>query len=182
MFKVGDVVSYGLHGKCMITSIEEKTVGAQQYSFYSLVALKNPIIEKTLLKTLLKDPNKILIPTLTAKEKGLRPLMTKEEAEKVILMIQDADYHFELTGPWVARQKTLEETLRKEGWPGLAKVVGYLHVLIHRDAVPHSEIQKLYESTYKILSKEISDAMGVTTKDTEPLLRRALKQKLSLDQ
>ncbi len=177
MYKVGDEVSYGLHGKCVITAIETKELPSGPVNFYQIRTIKNPITAKNPNR---KDPF-ILIPVETAQTKGLRPLMTKADAETTLQLLADADYHFEMAETWVSKQKMLEETLRKEGPVGLAKVVGHLFVMIKRDAVPPSDVVRFYENVYKILVRELSDSLGITTKEVEPILTKALKRKLSYD-
>lgn len=177
MYKVGDEVSYGLHGKCVITAIETKEMPSGPVCFYQIRSIKSPISAKSPGRN---EPH-ILIPVETAQSKGLRPLMTKPEAEKVLEMLAEPDYHFELNMPWVAKQKLLEEALRKEGAVGLAKVVGHLHVMIKRDAVPPNVVVRFFESVYRILARELSESLQVSSKEVEPLLARSLKSKLSYD-
>lgn len=177
MYKVGDEVSYGLHGKCVITGIETKTLGANEVSFYQIRVLKNPITAKVPGK---HEPS-ILIPVDTAPAKGLRHLMTKTDAETILKLLSEPDYHFELNGNWLAKQKLLEDVIRKEGAIGLAKVVGHVYVLLKQDAVPPSQVSRFYDNVYRIFLRELADAMDSTPKDIEPIVNRALRNKLSKD-
>lgn len=175
MYKVGDEVSYGLHGKCVITGIETKELSSGPVNFYQIRTIKNPITAK--------NPNRkdgfILIPVSNAAVTGLRPLMTKSEAEIVLKLLADPDYHYEMSETWVSKQKTLEEAIRKEGAVGLAKVVGHLYVMIKQDVVPPSDVMRFYDNVYKILAKELSESLGIAPKNLEPLVLRALKSKLA---
>src|SRR5579863_2278179 len=101
MYKVGDEVSYGLHGKCVITAIETKDLPTGPVSFYQIRSIKNPITAKSPNR---KDPY-ILIPVETAQHKGLRKLMSKDEAETALKLLADPDYHFDLALNWVSKQK-----------------------------------------------------------------------------
>lgn len=177
MYKVGDEVSYGLHGKCVVTGIETKELATGVVSFYQIRSIKNPITAKNPNR---KDPY-ILVPIDTAEIKGLRRPMTKTEAENVLKTLAEPDYHFDMNETWVAKQKTLEEALRTQGAVGLAMVVGHLHVMIKRDAVPSSNVVKFYESVYRIFLRELSDSLGLASKTIEPMILRALKSKLSFD-
>ncbi len=179
-FAVGDEVSYGLHGKCVITGIETKDVGGASVSFYQVRAIRNPITAKS--TVIGKGEAAILVPVTSATVSGLRRMMTKDEAEAALRLISEPDYHFELKNPWLTKQKLLEDVIRKEGGIGLAKVIGHLHVVMSRDVVPPSPVMKLYESCTRIFLRELADAMGgLTTKEVEPLLARALKTKLLAD-
>ncbi len=174
-FTIGEEVSYGLHGKCVITGIEKKDVAGNSLSFYQVRAIKNPIAAK--MQTPSKGEAAILVPTSSAGASGLRKLMTKEEAESALRLISEPDYHFELRQPWLTKQKTLEDVIRKEGGIGLAKVIGHLYILMSHDIVPPSPVNKLYESCIKIFTRELADAIGSTAKDVEPVLQRALRTK-----
>ena len=179
MFKVGDEVAYGLHGKCVITAISTKELGDETVSFYQIRAIKNPIMAKTQAS---KGEAAILVPVDSASAKGLRPLMTKEDAEKALLFLAEPDYHFELSSTnWVSKQKMLEDIIRKEGFTGFAKVIGHLHILQSRDVVPSSIVQKFFDNVCRIFSKELGEALGIQTKDAEVLMNKALKAKLAAD-
>ena len=177
MYKVGDEVSYGLHGKCVITGIETKELSSGPVCFYQIRTIKNPITAKNPNR---KDPF-ILIPVDTAAVKGLRSLMSKTEAETVLKLLSDPDYHFEMDDTWVSKQKYLEETLRKEGPIGLAKVVGHLYVMIKRDAVPPTDVVRFYENVFRIFLRELTETLGANSKDIEALVNKALKHKLYYD-
>jgi RNA polymerase-interacting CarD/CdnL/TRCF family regulator len=176
-YKIGDEVSYGLHGKCVITGIETKDLATGPVRFYQIRTIKNPITAKNPNR---RDPH-ILIPVETAASTGLRPMMSKQEAESTLKLLAEPDYHFELNQTWVAKQKTLEEAIRKEGSVGLAKVVGHLYVYIKRDAVPSTSVLKFYENIYRIFLKEITEATGTDPKVMESLVNKALRQKLAYD-
>lgn len=177
MYKVGDEVSYGLHGKCVITGIETKELSTGSIAFYQIRSIKNPITAKNPNR---KDPF-ILVPVDSAPSKGLRPPMSKDEAETALKLLADRDYHYEMNDTWVSKQKTLEEAMRVDGSAGLAKVVGHLYVMIKRDAVPSTSVLKFYENVYRIFLRELSESLGVAPKDLESIINRALRTKLSYD-
>ncbi len=177
MFKVGDEVAYGLHGKCVITGIATKDLSTGPVSFYQIKTVKNPIIPRAVSPN---DPA-ILVPVESAAVNGLRPLMNRDQAEEALKLLAEPDYHFEMNATWVTKQKKLEETIRKEGFTGLAKVVGHMYVLTKKDAVPASNITKFFDSVFRIFIRELADTMELTGKDVEPIVLRALKSKMSLD-
>ena len=67
MYNVGDKVVYPMHGAGVIDSIEEKEVLGEKQSYY-----------------ILKMPGevKVMVPTLTAEQHGIRNVIDKTEAEK----------------------------------------------------------------------------------------------------
>ncbi len=68
MYNVGDKVVYPMHGAGVIDAIEEKEILGEKQSYY-----------------ILKMPGevKVMVPTLTAEEHGIRNVIDKAEAEKV---------------------------------------------------------------------------------------------------
>ena len=69
MYNVGDKVVYPMHGAGVIDSIEEKEILGEKQSYY-----------------ILKMPGevKVMVPTSTAEQHGIRNVIDKTEAEKVI--------------------------------------------------------------------------------------------------
>ena len=173
-FKVGDEVSYGIHGKCVVTAIETKTLGDKVVRFYQIKALRNPLAPKVVAK----NTPAILIPISSAESNGLRNPMNKEQADLVLRTLADPDYHFNLNESWGLKQKVLEEALRKEGAIGLAKVVGHLHYIMKKDAAPRGEVLRFYESVLKHLVRELGDSLDIQSRDAENLIFKALRSKL----
>lgn len=174
MFKVGNEVSYGLLGKCVVAGVETKELSSGPVEFYIIRSVKNPIAARK------SNPNEpaIFVPVADAIKKGLRSLMTKEEVERNLQILSEPDYHFELNQTWVTKQRLLEETLRKEGGSGLVKVVGHLYVAIKRDMVPPPEVLRFYETVFRVLIREVAEILELSMKETEILITKALKNKL----
>src|SRR4051812_19919362 len=101
MFKVGDEVAYGMHGKCLVTGIYTKELSTGPVEFYQIRVIKNPIAAKTVNP---QDPA-ILVPVESAATNGLRALLQKEEAEAIIQFLAEPNYHFEIKETWLSKQK-----------------------------------------------------------------------------
>ena len=73
MFSVGDKIVYPMHGAGTIDSIEEKDILGEKQSYY-----------------ILKMPGgvKVMIPTAKAEEVGVRNIIDKETAGKVINILE----------------------------------------------------------------------------------------------
>ena len=73
MFKVGDQISYPLHGAGKIAAIQEKDIDGVKKKYYSL-----------------KMPGNVdvMVPTDTAEEHGLRNIIDKTQAEKVFKVLE----------------------------------------------------------------------------------------------
>lgn len=176
MFKVGDEVSYGMHGRCVIESIETKTIGGNSVDFYAIRTVKFNLNNKTVNKN-----SAILVPVANANAAGLRNLISPELADKLMLMASDRDYYFAVNETWFKKQKNLEDCLRKEGAEGLLKVVAHLFVMTKKDPAPNTEANKLLDSLSRILVREISEAKGLALKDVEAALYKAFRNKLLAD-
>jgi RNA polymerase-interacting CarD/CdnL/TRCF family regulator len=177
MFKVGDEVTYGVHGRCQITGIETKTIGSKEQDFYAMKPVMAPLVAKTSARA----HASILVPVEQAQASGLRQLMTKDEAAMVMTMLADGEYYFERAENWVTKQRRIEECLRREGAKGLAKAVGHLHIVVNSDAAPRSDVTKFYDNLKRALIKEVAEATDAQTKDIEPLVNKALQKKLKAD-
>ncbi len=75
MFKIGDKAVYPAHGVGEVTSIEKRKVGAKDVDFYVLRILENGM--------------KVLIPTTNIKNVGLRGVITRKEADRVIGILKN---------------------------------------------------------------------------------------------
>ena len=73
MFNVGDSIFYPMHGAGKIEAIEEKDVLGEKQSYY-----------------ILKMPGevKVMVPTAKAEEVGVRNIIDKESASKVINVLE----------------------------------------------------------------------------------------------
>ena len=73
MFNVGDKVVYPMHGAGVIESIEERAIGNERQAYYTI-----------------KMPGevKVMVPTAKAEEIGVRNIIDKKCAEKVIKVLE----------------------------------------------------------------------------------------------
>jgi RNA polymerase-interacting CarD/CdnL/TRCF family regulator len=178
MFKVGDEVYYGIHGRCEVTAIETKNVGGQAVSFYAIRAIR----AVPLPKAMSRSQAQILVPTANTDKTGLRSAMSAELAAQVLVMLADQEYYYPLQENWVMKNRHLEDVIRREGALGLAKAVGHLHVLVKRDVAPRGDAIRLHESLMRALVNELALALDKAPKDVELTVLRALKNKLNADQ
>ena len=80
MFNVGDKIVYPMHGAGTIDSIEEKDILGEKQSYY--------ILE-------MPGEVKVMIPTATAEEHGIRSVINKEEAQKVMSVLEQDETEME---------------------------------------------------------------------------------------
>jgi RNA polymerase-interacting CarD/CdnL/TRCF family regulator len=172
-FEPGTPVIYGLHGKCLILSVETREAAGQTQSFYKLEVQKSNLSRST------RQEPAIWVPLPSARAKGLRrPIQNGDEAEAVYAVIQSREYYFPLDEAWSASQPKLEAAIRDEGAIGLAKVISFLHVLKRKQIVASPEVARLHETVSKLLLRELAEATGEPTRTIEDKVARGLRHKL----
>jgi RNA polymerase-interacting CarD/CdnL/TRCF family regulator len=134
----------------------------------------------TLSRTTRQDPA-IWVPIASAREQGMRSIMTRAEVDEALKILSNREYYFSVTEPFSTVQPKLEVTIRNEGGIGLAKTLSYLFVLKRKQIVASSEVNKMHESVLRLILREISEILGETAKALEEKINRGLKHKLIPD-
>ena len=95
MFNVGDKVVYPMHGAGVIESIEEKAILDEKQSYY-----------------IIKMPGevKVMVPTAKAEEIGVRNIIDKASAEKVIKVLEQEST--EMSMNWNKRYRDNREKMK----------------------------------------------------------------------
>jgi RNA polymerase-interacting CarD/CdnL/TRCF family regulator len=171
-FEPGTPVIYGLHGKCLVTGIENRAVGGETVAFYRLEVQKSAQSRST------RQEPAIWIPVSSALERGVRPAMNEEQAQEVMSILASREYYFPLDEPWATLHLKLERTIRLEGGFGLAKAESYLTVLRKKQMVLATEISRYAESIHRSLIRELSEALKKTPKQVEEAIQKAMRAKL----
>ncbi|MGK5081818.1 CarD family transcriptional regulator [Bdellovibrionota bacterium FG-1] len=171
-FQPGTPVIYAMHGKCAVVSIETRQTGGESISYYKLEMQKSPLS-----RSLRQEPA-IWVPVNSARERGLRPPMTAEDADAVYAILNSREYYFPLDAQWSALQPKIESSLRTEGCFGLAKALSYLHVLKRKQIVATPEVARMYETVSKLLIRELHEATGEAARNIEDRIARGMRQKL----
>ncbi len=114
----------------------------------------------------------VMIPVERCEELGVRPIVTKEEAEAALEMMGQ---EFEpVTSDWKMRYQMNLELLKKGTVTDIASIVRCLY---HRSKVKELPIleRKLYDSAKKLLEDEIALAIGKTPKEVEGIIHSKLE-------
>ncbi len=95
MFKVGDKIVYPMHGAGVIEKIEERIIGNEKLSYYTI-----------------KMPGevKVMVPTAKAEEIGVRNIIDKETAGKVINVLEQDST--EMSMKWNKRYRDNVEKMK----------------------------------------------------------------------
>lgn len=111
MFNIGDKVVYPLHGAGVITSIEEKAILDEKQSYY-----------------IIKMPGevKVMVPTAKAEEIGVRSIIDKGSALKVINILQEDST--EMSMNWNKRYRDNMERMKTGNIYEVADIVRNLSI------------------------------------------------------
>ena len=95
MFNVGDKIVYPMHGAGVIESIEEKSILDEKQSYY-----------------IIKMPGevKVMVPTAKAEEIGVRSVIDKEQAGRVITILEQESTETEMN--WNKRYRNNYEKMK----------------------------------------------------------------------
>ena len=106
MFNVGDKIVYPMHGAGTIDSIEEKNILGEN-QFYYVIRMPGEV--------------KVMVPTDRAEQIGVRNVIGKEEAEKVISILGEDET--EMSQNWNKRYRDNMEKMKSGSVYEVADVV-----------------------------------------------------------
>jgi CarD family transcriptional regulator len=143
-FKVGDKAVYPAHGVGEITDMMVRKLGGQEKQFYTLKVIENGM--------------KIMIPVATASATGLRPVISSDEAEEV-LKVLEADEIAVKTQPWNRRYREYMDMLKSGSSIEVAKVLRDLYRLKTEKELSFGE-RRLLDTASTLLIVELALALG----------------------
>ncbi|MFZ3231659.1 MAG: CarD family transcriptional regulator [Pseudobdellovibrio sp.] len=153
-FKVGDHAVYPGHGVGRISSIEYKEILGTKHEFYSVQILETGM--------------KIMIPATNIKSVGLRHLISKEEAQKVVDILKDKNVKID-TQTWNRRYRDYMEKIKTGSVYEIAEVLRDLYVLKVDKELSFGE-KKMLDTAKNLLLKELNlapDVNNVVNSDAE---------------
>lgn len=152
MYNVGDKVVYPMHGAGVIDSIEEKEILGEKQSYY-----------------ILKMPGevKVMVPTSTAEQHGIRNVIDKTEAEKVINVLEQDETEMEKN--WNKRYRDNVDKIKSGNIYEIADVVRNLSFKQKEKGLSTSE-KKMLHNAKQILVSELVLAEHATQGEVEELV------------
>src|SRR5688572_7532944 len=144
-FKIGDKAVYAAHGVGEVMGIEKRDVAGLKRAFYVLKILDSGM--------------KVLIPTDSAKSAGLREVMSKKEAARVMEVLESDEIAVDAQ-PWNRRQREYLDMLKSGSPFQVAKVLRDLYRLKADKDLSFSE-RKLLDTARSLLVKELALARRV---------------------
>ncbi len=148
MFKCGDMAVYPAHGVGQIESIEEKTIGDFEQSFYVMKIVETGMV--------------VMIPT-AGKATGLRNIIPSKEVEKVYDILREKDVVIK-PQPWNQRYRDYMQKIKTGSVYEIASVLRDLNVLSADKSLSFGE-RKMMDTAKGLLVKEIAIA-NETKEDT----------------
>ena len=137
MYNVGDKVVYPMHGAGEIVGIEEREILNEKQSYY-----------------ILKMPGevKVMVPTSTAEEHGIRNVIDKSEAEKVINVLEQDETEMEKN--WNKRYRENMDKMKSGNIYEIADVVRNLSFKQKEKGLSTGE-KKMLNNAKQILVSEL---------------------------
>ncbi len=145
MFVQGDMAVYPAHGVGMIEAIETKSIGGIDQSFYVMRILKTDMT--------------IMIPTANSRNVGLRSIISQEEVDQVLLILQERDVEL-TTQTWNRRYREYMDKIKTGSAFEVAEVLRDLFLLRGDKDLSYGE-RKMMDTAMGLLVKEISLARKV---------------------
>ena len=152
MYNVGDKVVYPMHGAGVIDSIEEKEILGEKQSYY-----------------ILKMPGevKVMVPISTAEQHGIRNVIDKNEAERVINVLEQDETEMEKN--WNKRYRDNMDKMKSGDIYEIADVVRNLSFKQKEKGLSTGE-KKMLHNAKQILVSELVLADHATQDEVEELV------------
>lgn len=149
MFSEGDMAVYPAHGVGVIKAVETKTVGGIDQSFYILEILDNSM--------------RIMIPTDSSNNVGLRAIVGKDEVGNILDILSDRTVELG-TQTWNRRYRDYMEKIKTGSVHEVAVVLRDLFLLSVDKDLSYGE-RKMLDTAKGLLVKELSLAQNYTEDD-----------------
>ena len=157
-FSVGQVVVFPSQGVGKITAITDEDFKGEKIRYYNIY------IEVS--------DTEALIPVNRAKLKGIRSIVSAEEAASALELLGEPCEP--VTSDWKLRYQTNLDLLKKGSIKDIATIVRNLYNRSKIKELPILE-RKLYDSAKKLLEDEIAFAMEKSPKEVEEILHEKLE-------
>ena len=156
MFNVGDKIVYPMHGAGTIDAIEEKDILGEKQSYY-----------------ILKMPGevKVMVPTAKAEEVGVRNIIDKESAEKVIGILEKDETAMDKN--WNKRYRDNMEKMKSGDIYEVADVVRNLSFKQKEKGLSTGE-KKMLNNAKQILVSELVLAEHASQEEVEQLVENKI--------
>jgi CarD family transcriptional regulator len=156
VFDIGEMAVYPAHGVGVIESIEQRSVGETEQSFYVMKILNNNMV--------------IMIPTATSNNVGLRSIITSNEVDDVFDILQEKDVEIE-SQTWNRRYREYMEKIKTGSVYEVAAVLRDLYLLQEDKDLSYGE-RKMMDTAKGLLVKELSIARQTEEDQVEEIIEQ----------
>ena len=162
MFNVGDKIVYPMHGAGTIDSIEEKDILGEKQSYY-----------------ILKMPGgvKVMIPTAKAEEVGVRNIIDKNSADKVISVLEQNETDMDKN--WNKRYRDNMDKMKSGDIYEIADVVRNLSFKQKEKGLSTGE-KKMLNNAKQILVSELVLAEHARKEEVEEIVDTKINTSFNL--
>ncbi|MDO5047524.1 MAG: CarD family transcriptional regulator [Anaerococcus sp.] len=157
MFKIGDKIVYPMHGAGTIDAIEKKEFLGEEKEYF---ILKMPIGDMD-----------ISIPTTKIDEMNIRDVISKEEADKVLKILDEKPS--KMSNNWTTRYRQNQEILKEGDIYEIAKMVRNLAILDKDKGLSTTE-KKLLNRARRILASELIMAGSLKKEEAEAMIDESI--------
>ena len=156
MFNVGDKIVYPMHGAGVIDAIEEKDILGEKQSYY-----------------ILKMPGevKVMVPTAKAEEVGVRNIIDKSSADKVIGVLEQDETAMDKN--WNKRYRDNMEKMKSGDIYEVADVVRNLSFKQKEKGLSTGE-KKMLNNAKQIMISELVLAEHASQEEVEQLVENKI--------
>ena len=156
MFNVGDKIVYPMHGAGTIDAIEEKDILGERQAYY-----------------IIKMPGevKVMVPTAKAEEIGVRNIINKENAGKVLQILEENET--EMSNNWNKRYRDNMEKMKSGDIYEIADVVRNLSFKQKEKGLSTGE-KKMLGNAKQILVSELVLAEHASQEEVEQLVENKI--------
>ena len=156
MFNIGDKIVYPMHGAGTIDSIEEKNILGEKHNYY-----------------IIKMPGevKVMVPTDKAEEVGVRNIINKEEASKVMSILGENET--EMSANWNKRYRDNMDKMKSGDIYEVADVVRNLSFKQKEKCLSTGE-KKMINNDKQILVSELVLAEHASQEEVEKLVENKI--------
>ena len=162
MFNVGDKIVYPMHGAGTIDSIEEKDILGEKQSYY-----------------ILRMPGgvKVMIPTAKAEEVGVRNIIDKSSADKVISVLEQNETDMDKN--WNKRYRDNMDKMKSGDIYEVADVVRNLSFKQKEKGLSTGE-KKMLNNAKQILVSELVLAEHASQEEVEEIVETKINTSFNL--
>ena len=157
MFQIGDKVVHPMYGAGVVESIVQKTVDSVVRDYYILQLPNRSMV--------------VMVPTENCEEIGVRPVVSEEQADRVLAAIPDIQV--EMTANWNHRYRENMERMKSGDLFEVARVIKGLTIRDQNRGLSTGE-RKMLRTAKQILISEVVLSTGEDYQDIENQVNKAM--------